>query len=314
MTSASSLLPVTHGLPNEGYEYRELLGPDADGRTVLAYLSGRYDHSSVTTWMERIESGHVLLDSRPAHSESILQRGSELVWQRPPWIEPEAPLTFSVLYEDEDLLAVAKPAGLPTLPGGSFLQKTLLYLVRAYSADAAPLHRLGRWTSGLVLCARNHHSSKELIQQWSGRKVGKRYRSLCSGLPAWDELTITTPIGPVAHALLRSIHAAAPDGKTSLSKVTVLERRPDSFLGDVRIATGRPHQIRIHLAAAGHPLVGDPLYIAGGLPAPDTHALPGDPGYHLHSAELSFCHPSTGREVTIECEPPEILRCSVGGR
>jgi 23S rRNA pseudouridine1911/1915/1917 synthase len=92
--------------------------------------------------------------------------------------------------------------------------------------------------------------------------------------------------------------------------VTVLERRADSFLCDVRIATGRPHQIRIHLAAAGHPLKGDPLYGAGGLPAPDTHALPGDPGYHLHSAELSFRHPSTGRDLVIECEPPPLLRPS----
>jgi len=89
----------------------------------------------------------VLLDGQPADSESVLRRGCELVWQRPPWIEPDAPGTFSVLYEDNDLLAVAKPAGLPTLPGGNFLKATLLRLVRAYAPDAAPLHRLGRWTS-----------------------------------------------------------------------------------------------------------------------------------------------------------------------
>jgi 23S rRNA pseudouridine1911/1915/1917 synthase len=92
--------------------------------------------------------------------------------------------------------------------------------------------------------------------------------------------------------------------------VTVLERRTDSFLCDVRIETGRPHQIRIHLAATGHPLMGDPLYVAGGLPAADTRALPGDPGYELHSAELSFRHPGTGRELVIECEPPLLLRIS----
>jgi len=149
------------------------------------------------------------------------------------------------------------------------------------------------------------------MRQWSAKEVGKRYRALASGCPDQDEMTISTPIGPIPHPLLGSIHAASPTGKPSLSQVVVLERRTDSFLCDVRIATGRPHQIRIHLAAAGYPLLGDPLYTAGGLPAPDTHALPGDPGYHLHAAELSFRHPRTGSNVVIECEPPVLLRRSI---
>lgn len=308
MTTA--LLPSERARLNEGCEYREELGPDADGLTVLAYLCQRYTHSSMAEWTERIASGHVLIDFLPVNPESIVRSGCELVWQRPPWIEPEAPASFAILYEDEDLLAVNKPAGLPTLPGANFLQTTLLYLVRAYAPDAAPLHRLGRWTSGLVLCSRNQHTRTALMRQWSANKVRKCYRALANGLPDWDEKTISLPIGPMPHTLLGSIHAASPEGKPALSYVTVLERRADSFLCNVRIATGRPHQIRIHLAATGHPLMGDPLYPAGGLPAPDTHALPGDPGYQLHSAELGFRHPRTGRELVIECEPPLLLRVS----
>ncbi|MEK6742459.1 MAG: RluA family pseudouridine synthase [Nitrospirota bacterium] len=296
---------------NEGCEYRERLGPDADGRTLLVYLSRHYHHSSPEEWEARIASGLVLVDSLPAHSDTLLRSGSELVWQRPPWIEPDAPRSFSILYEDEDLLAVAKPAGLPTLPGANFLQATLLHLVRAYAPEAAPLHRLGRWTSGLVLCSRNQTARTALMRQWSANRIGKRYRALASGLPVQDEMTIATPIGPVPHALLGTIHAADPQGKPALSYVAILERRQDSFLCDVRIETGRPHQIRIHLAAAGHPLVGDPLYGAGGLPRPDTQALPGDPGYNLHAAELSILHPRTGRELVFECEPPPLLRSSI---
>jgi 23S rRNA pseudouridine1911/1915/1917 synthase len=295
---------------NEGCEYRERLGSDADARTLLAYLGRRYGHSSSTEWAERIASGLVLIDSQPAQPETLLRSGSELVWQRPPWIEPDAPRSFTLIYEDDDVLAVDKPAGLPTLPGANFLTSTLLHLVRAHAPDASPLHRLGRWTSGLVLCAKNHHARTDLMRQWSTKKVGKRYRALASGNPELNEMTITTPIGPLPHALLGSIHAASPTGKPSLSQVIVLERRTNSFLCDVRIATGRPHQIRIHLAAAGHPLVGDPLYIAGGIPAPGSQALPGDPGYHLHAAELSFRHPGTGCEVVIKCEPPLVLRSS----
>ena len=313
MTSALNRVPAAGAHLNEGCEYRERLGPDADGHTLLSYLSRRYSHSSCAEWAARIASGLVLIDSKSACAETTLRSGSELVWQRPPWLEPDAPRSFDLLYEDEDLLAVAKPAGLPTLPGANFLQATLLHLVRAYAPDAAPLHRLGRWTSGLVLCARNHTARTALMRQWSANKVGKRYRALARGLPALDAMTISTPIGPVPHALLGSIHAADPKGKPALSHVAVLERRPDSFLCDVRISTGRPHQIRIHLAAAGHPLAGDPLYGAGGLPAPDTHALPGDPGYHLHSAELSFRHPKTGRELVIACDPPTLLLPSTKG-
>jgi 23S rRNA pseudouridine1911/1915/1917 synthase len=297
-------------LINEGCAYHEQLDANSDGLTLLAYLSRHYRHSTTEEWAERIASGLVLIDSKPAHSETILRSGCELVWQRPPWIEPDAPRSFSILYEDEDLLAVAKPAGLPTLPGANFLQSTLLHLVRAYSPDAAPLHRLGRWTSGLVLCARNQSARRALMRQWSANKIGKRYRALAYGLPVPDEMTISTPIGPVPYALLGSIYAADPKGKTALSHVIVLERRTDSFLCDVRIATGRPHQIRIHLAAAGHPLVGDPLYGIGGLPYPETHALPGDPGYNLHAAELSFFHPRNGRLLVIVCEPPSLLLLS----
>jgi len=304
--SHEELIPVPSS-SNDGCEYREQVGLDADGETLLAYLSHRYRHSSPAEWAERIQSGRVLIDSRPVHAETLLRSGCELVWQRPPWIEPDAPRSFTLLYEDDDVLAVSKPAGLPTLPGANFLQSTLLHLVRAYAPDAAPLHRLGRWTSGLVLCARNPRARTALMQQWNA--VGKRYRALASGLPEHDEMTITTPIGPVPHTLLGSLHAASPRGKPSRSQVTVLERRADSFLCDVRIATGRPHQIRIHLAAAGHPLVGDPLYGPGGLPSLDSRALPGDPGYFLHAAELSFRHPGTGREVVLACDPPLPLRC-----
>lgn len=299
---------------NKGYEYYEQLGLDADGRTLLHYLERRYGHSSSAEWAARIASGHVLIDDLPAHAGSVLRTGSALVWQRPPWIEPDAPKSFSVLYEDDDLIAVNKPAGLPTLPGANFLQSTLLHLVRAHASDATPLHRLGRSTSGIVLCAKNKNARTDLMRQWSAKQVRKRYRALASGCPDWDEMTISTPIGPMPHPLLGSVHAASINGKSSLSSVTVIEQRVDSFLCDVRIETGRPHQIRIHLASSGHPLVGDPLYGAGGLPLTDTLALPGDPGYHLHAAELSFRHPNTRRDIMIECEPPLLLQCSTGTR
>lgn len=300
--------PAASAEINLGCEYRERIGRDAGAQTLLAYLSQRYRHSTAEQWAAHIANGLVRINSQPAHCESELPIGCELTWRRPPWIEPAAPKSFSVIYEDDDLLAVAKPAGLPTLPGANFLQATLLYQVQRYTPEAAPVHRLGRWTSGLVLCARNQHARANLAKQWTNHAVRKRYLALACGLPGWNSITIAAPIGRVPHALLGSVHAAAANGKPALSHVTLLERRADSVLCDVSIVTGRPHQIRIHLAVTGHPLIGDPLYQIGGCPSPDSHALPGDPGYYLHAAELRFQHPGTGKELFLKCEPPATLR------
>jgi len=182
-----------------------------------------------------------LLDGMAASVDARLQAGMELLWQRPAWDEPAAPRRFDLVCEDDDLLAVSKPAGLPTLPGANFLESTLLYLVQQQYPEAAPLHRLGRWTSGLVLWARTPQARRELLRQWSTRQVGKRYRALVSGSPAWDTMTIETPIGPVTHPLLGTLHAASPHGKPARSTVTLLERRTDCSLCDVAIDT-RPER------------------------------------------------------------------------
>jgi 23S rRNA pseudouridine1911/1915/1917 synthase len=293
---------------NGGFEYRERLSQAAAGLCLLDYLSSRYSHSRRAEWDARIQSGLVLIDDAPASAATRLCPGQMLTWRRPPWDEPAAPLEFSVLHEDDDLLAVAKPAGLPTLPGANFLEKTLLHQVRLGRPGATPVHRLGRWTSGVVLFARTSRAREELARQLSAREIGKRYRALAQGSPAWNDRKIDDPIGPVPHRWLGTVHAASPAGRPSSSRVSVLERRAAAFLCDVRIATGRPHQIRIHLAAVGHPLVGDPLYVAGGVPRADACAVPGDGGYALHAAEVTLRHPATGAGLTIACEPPTDLR------
>lgn len=297
---------------NRGYAYRERV--PTGGPTLLAFLAGAHRHSGTEVWAQRIAEGQVQVDGAPGTAAGVLAAGQEVVWHRPPWAEPAVDLRFEVVFEDGALLAVAKPGGLPTLPGGGFLEHTLLALVRARCPGANPMHRLGRGTSGLVLFARAPGAAAALQRAWRGGTVLKTYRALGSGLARDDAFAVETAIGPVAHPLLGTLFAASPAGKASRSVVRVLERREATTLFEVDLETGRPHQIRIHLAAAGHPLAGDPLYGHGGLPHPAMTALPGDGGYFLHAARLRFTHPVTGEPLDLRAEPPLELRLPGEGR
>lgn len=293
---------------NHGFEYREQVGTGGCGTTLLTYLVRRYRHSSEAEWRKRLTDGEILLDGLPGLPDAVPKPGQELLWRRPPWNEPEVPLTYATLYEDEDLLAVAKPSGLPSMPGGGFLDHTLLTLVRRSRPEATPVHRLGRGTSGIVLFARTPGARSNLSAALRQHRMIKIYRALASGAPTSESFSIKTPIGPVPHPQLGTIHAACATGKPAFSRVRILERRGDASLLEVQIETGRPHQIRIHLAAAGHPLVGDPLFTAGGMFRESGNALPGDPGYQLHAERLCLIHPAKQTLVDIWCCPPPDLR------
>ena len=161
--------------------------------------------------------------------------------------------------------------------------------------------------SGLVLMGRTAEARRAVTTAWREGRVEKRYLALVEGAPEGETFTIETPIGPVSHPRLGTVHAVSPTGKPSTSHVRRLAIRNDQTLVEVSIPTGRPHQIRIHLAAAGHPLVGDPLYGKGGLPAP-APALPGEGGFWLHSHRLALTHPANGAPIELECPPPPPLR------
>lgn len=302
---------------NHGFTYTDIIGPQDEGLSLLAYLVARHGHSSEAEWRERIAAGLVLVDGAQASADARLRRGQVVAWVRPPWEEPEVPLAFAVIHEDDDLLAVAKPSGLPTNPGGGFLEHTLLSLVRRRDPLASPIHRLGRGTSGLVVFSRNAEAHRTLCEAMRGRELVKVYRALVQGHPSQDAFTVETPIGPVPHATLGTVFAASPEGKPARSHARVLERRAEpsleaTSLVEVQIETGRPHQIRIHMAAAGYPLHGDPLYGPGGGPLLGTLALPGDLGYALHAHRLGLPHPRTGVWLDLECQPPPELRVRAG--
>ena len=295
---------------NRGFTYIAEAGSDATGLRLSHWLASRYAHSDATSWQDRFAAGELLVDETPVRHDLLLRRGSRIIWHRPPWNEPEVERRFDRLHEDEQLLAVAKPSGLPCEPAGGFLEQTLLAVVRESYPEAIPMHRLGRDTSGVVLFARTREAAAHLQAQWRARSVFKSYRALGKGRCRTPVLTVTARIGPISHARLGTLHAADAAGKLSESRFVVREWREGATLWDVQIATGRPHQIRIHAAAAGHPLVGEPLYCVGGRPLPDNVVLPGAGGYLLHAHRLSVIHPETGRPISFLAPPPRALQAA----
>jgi 23S rRNA pseudouridine1911/1915/1917 synthase len=285
---------------NGGYAYTTIISSRYAGQTLLSHLAALYRHSSMEAWQEKLNAGEVTLDGVIAAGSETVAEGQTLVWNRPPWTEPEAPREFAVLWEDEHLLAVNKPSGLPTLPGGGYLENTLLRLVQQRTPEANPAHRLGRATTGIVLFAKTAQAAARLFADWNTPKIEKIYRALAQNVAERDRYEIVTPIGLVPHPLIGSVWAASPGGKASKSVATVLERGTDSTTFAVSLHSGRPHQIRIHLASIGHPLVGDPLYDTGGGPKENLPGLPGDGGYLLHAQYLRFPHPVSGEPIELE--------------
>lgn len=304
---------------NQGWVYEDRITNRNVGLTLLDFYSQRYRHSSQAEWEARILAGEVRVDGAIATPDTVLKPGQRLTYHRPPWLEPEVPLEFDLLYADQDVIAIAKPSGLPVLPGGGFLEHTLLYQLkqRFPADDPVPVHRLGRGTSGVLLVARSTLAKADLSRQWREVTVGrspqsrtlqKTYRALVADWSLPDEAELNFPIGKLPHPVLGYIYGATPSGKPALSRVKVLHRRPNSTVLEVEIFTGRPHQIRIHLAAAGHPLAGDPLYEVGGVAklgrSHEPCPVPGDTGYHLHAHRLRFRHPRSGEAIEVVAEPP----------
>ncbi|KAL2249251.1 RNA pseudouridine synthase 5 isoform X2 [Sesamum indicum] len=343
---------------NDGIYYRDLVRASGSGATLIEFYSRKYESSApLHGWLQRIHNKQITIDGCLATDpNTILREGAELVYHRLPWKEPDAPYLLEILYEDNDVIALNKPSGLQVLPGGLFQQRTVLTQLQlragnlttsgCQEAHPVPVHRLGRGTSGILLCAKTKLAKSRLAaffadgtsnvgiyrrndpQQKAGRSITKIYRALVSGIIIEDEIIIEQPIGLVRYpGVAKGLYVASPSGKPALSKVVVLERDMlrKSTLVQVEIQSGRPHQIRIHVSFIGHPLVGDPLYGTGGQPKCSNHEVvnqsfaedggyerpgkpvPGDCGYHLHAHRLVFPHPVTNEIIKITSPLPSIL-------
>ena len=290
---------------NAGFTYSHRVPKDDAGLPLVAHLARRYSHADEAGWRLHVEAGRVTVNGAPAEADAAVREGDEVEYRRPPWEEHVVDAELRVVFEDEHVLVIDKPAGLQVLPAGSRLMATVLALVRGDDparAEWSPVHRLGRGTSGLLVIGKTQLARSSLSAQFRERKLGKLYLGWVIGTALPVSLRLRDPIGPVPHPR-GPVHAVAMRGKPSLTLARVLRRdvERDMSLVAAEPVTGRPDQIRIHLAAAGAPLVGDPLYAPGGAL---LDARPGDVGYLPHATMLRFRHPSTGAVVRLRCMPP----------
>jgi len=225
---------------------------------------------------------------------------------------PDLPMP-EILFEDRWLVVVHKPAGVLSQPAETDTRELalnqLLLLGLALREGRRPfvrlVHRIDRLTSGAVLFARNPQSLRPLTRAWAEGEVDRRYLAVVEGDPAADEFLVDQPIARDRSHRWR--FRIAEDGSPAHTRVAVIERHPSgTALVECRLITGRTHQVRVHLAHLGHPVVGDRLY--GARPTPEIHRP------LLHAARLTLPHPQTGEILTVESPVPEDMARLLAGR
>jgi 23S rRNA pseudouridine1911/1915/1917 synthase len=287
---------------------------------ALAQMFPEYSRSRLKTW---IQDGLVTVDERQLRPRDAVAGGEVILLTAREELavtsQPEA-IDLAVVFEDDDVLVVNKPAGLVVHPGAGNIHGTLMNGLLHYgpSLEALPragiVHRLDKDTSGLLLVGKTLPSHTALTRALADREITREYLAICIGVLTGGG-TIDAPIG--RHPADRRKMTVRDDGKAAISHYRVLERFRGHTYISVRLETGRTHQIRVHFAHRRHPLLGDPTY--GGrlqLPAGACDALVDAlrrfRRQALHAARLSFAHPVTGDTVELECPPPADFEVLLG--
>ncbi|MCC6944684.1 MAG: RluA family pseudouridine synthase [Thermomicrobiales bacterium] len=308
------LLPLTDELDDSSGLQILLPQKEDTGARLDRYLAAQFPDLSRTVLQRTIAAGLVTVDGVPRKQVFKVTAGQEIQIELPEPVQTALvaePIDLTILYEDEDLLALDKPSGLvvhpgPGNPSGTLVNGLLHYLPNLEvggSNRPGIVHRLDKETSGVMVVGISDRGHRSLTRQWANRTVDKRYLALVQGEVDVEQGTIDVPIG--RHPTDRLRMAPISSGKTAVSHFTVLERFTGSTLVEVELVTGRTHQIRVHMAFIGHPVVGDSVYNRTAGPFGGTRAIVSR--QFLHASRLSIDLPSTDERATFESPlPPDL--------
>lgn len=285
--------------------------PSAAGGRLDRCLAGQLPALSRSRIQAVIRSGGVLLNGLPAKASEIVREEDQILWREPAVaacesVRPEE-MALEILYEDDVLAVLNKPAGMVVHPGpgheGGTLVSGLLHRFGNLSqiggvSRPGIVHRLDKETSGCLVVAKTDAAHRLLAAQFAGREVSKVYLALVSGSPRFRQGTVDAPIGRHAIHRQKMTVSAAGRGREAVTEYRVLESKGGQSLIECRPRTGRTHQIRVHLKHLGCPVLGDPLYGRRG----------GYARHMLHAWKLEFRHPTTGRRLAFEAVPPPEFR------
>ena len=314
-------------------EVRFLVADYLGGRRIDAVIARQLRNHTKFRIHRLVRAGAVRVDGQPAGISQRVYPGQQIevrLIEPPDRLLRATQMPLEVIYEDQWLVAVNKPAGLIMHPAARHRADTLVNGLQWYldqTGSVAGLlrpgivHRLDRDTSGVLVSTRDHLSHRRLSISFQDRTVQKTYLAIVEGHPCEDSGTIDSPLGRVNNPDSQLI-SAAPDAiepKAARTEYTVLQRLAGCSMVEVRPLTGRLHQIRVHLASIGHPLLGEPFYGPGGeirrdregrllVEPPADPPWPLSPRQALHAHSLAFEHPITGEALSIEAPLPEDLK------
>ncbi|MDI6796960.1 MAG: RluA family pseudouridine synthase [Desulfatibacillaceae bacterium] len=302
-------------------DYRFLVSQGDMGLRLDSFLSAKIDGLSRSQAARLVRQGHALVDGSPKKPSHQLAPGqavtASLPKPEPCQALPEA-LEIDILYQDSDLVVVNKPPGLVVHPAPGHISGTLVNALLHHCRDLSGVggllrpgivHRLDKDTSGVLVAAKNDAAHQALSGQFAARTVEKTYLALVFGVPEKDSGIVDMPVG--RHPDQRK-KMAAGKGRQALTLWRVARRFADAALLEIDIHTGRTHQIRVHLAALGHPVIGDSVYAGKkrGKKLPDSVAgkTPFPGRQMLHAFRLSLILPASGKRLVIEAPVPQDMQ------